>query len=141
MDRKKLLIRIASLIFFIFILNYLAGKFYWYSAIWYFDIIMHFLGGLWAGLASIWFFSRISDSFSDSLSSISFNIVLKILLGVLVIGIAWEIFELYFINHIASNPFDLLDTISDIFFDLSGGLFAILYFFNQIMPKNKNKVE
>lgn len=141
MNAKRFLNQIVLLIFFIFILNYLAGKFYWYSAIWYFDMIMHFLGGLWSGLACIWFFSRVSQSFSTSLGSISFNTVLKILFGVLAIGIAWEIFELYFINHIASNPFDLRDTISDIFFDLSGGIFAILYFFYKIMPNSQNRVK
>jgi hypothetical protein len=122
MDRKRLFKTLAYLIFAIFILNFLASKFYWYSSIWWFDMPMHFLGGFWLGLVYIWFFSR-----KDILFSPSFAFFGKIILGVLLVGIAWEIFEFYFINQVAQNSFDLLDTLSDLFFDLSGGLCAILY--------------
>ena len=43
------------------------------------------------------------------------------------LGAGWEVFEIIFNNIIAGNSFDLPDTLSDIFFDLSGGLCAILY--------------
>lgn len=62
----------------------------------------------------------------------SFGFVLKIGLGVLFIGSAWEVFEIIFNNIIAGNQFDILDTTSDIFFDLSGGLCAILYLWKKL---------
>ena len=118
MDRKKLLKYLLYLILFIFVANLAANKFYWYSSIWYLDMIMHFLGGFWLGLAFLWFLLK---------ENLSFALILKIILGVLFVGILWEIFELLFNNIVAQNPFNILDTSSDLFFDISGGLCAILY--------------
>ncbi len=123
MDRNKLLGRLIYLIFFIFITNFLANKFYWYSSIWYFDMIMHFLGGFWVGLASLYVFLP---------QNISRKVIFKILLSVLIVGIGWEVYEVLVNDIIAQNPFDYLDTLSDIFFDLSGGLCAILYVWKKL---------
>lgn len=131
MDSKKLLIRLLSLIFLIFLLNYLAMRFYWYSSIWYFDMPMHFLGGLWLGLALIWFL-KIKD--------ISLKSIFYLILGVLLIGVLWEVFEIIIDRTITGNLFNTLDTISDIFFDLAGGTFAIFYFI-KIMSIKKNIVQ
>ncbi len=117
---KKLFKRLTILIISIFLLHSLATKFYWYSAIWWFDMPMHFLGGLWLGLCFIWILEK---------KTLSIKSILHIILSVLLVGILWELFELYFVNLIARNPFDILDTLSDIFFDLAGGFLAILYFF------------
>ncbi|MEK7219334.1 MAG: hypothetical protein AAB687_01505 [Patescibacteria group bacterium] len=133
MNRKKLLIRVFLLIFSILIVNYLAEKFYWYSAVWYFDMIMHFSGGLWVGLTAIWLL------FGQK-SYLDLSFILKILSSVLLIGICWELFEIIFYNYIAQNPFNILDTVSDLFFDLVGGLFAILYFGKRIMLKTGDKI-
>ncbi len=130
MKSRKLLIRLLLLIFFIFLLNYLAMEFFWYSSIWYFDMPMHFLGGIWLGLASIYLFS---------LKDISLKSILKIFFIVLLIGIGWEIFEI-FIKFVTQNSFDFLDTMSDLSFDVLGGLFAILYFTKQIMSNKENKL-
>lgn len=132
MDRKKLFKHTTYLIFFIFIVNFLANKFYWYSAIWWSDMPMHFLGGLWLGLILIWLFN-----FQD----LSLRLISKIILGVFLIGVGWEFFEFVFNNYIAKNQFNTLDTISDIFFDLAGGSFAILYFLKRIMFPKGNAVQ
>ena len=79
---------------------------------------MHFTGGFWLGLAMTWLLYTVD---------LSPKFVLKIILSVLLFGVLWEIFEILVNNIIAQNPFSLLDTISDIFFDLSGGFCAILY--------------
>jgi len=131
MDRKKFLIRLALLIFFIFLVNLVALKFYWYYSIWYFDMIMHFLGGLWLGLAFFWLFS---------FKELSLKLILKVILGILLIGIFWEIFEILVNKTIAQNPFNILDAVSDIYFDLAGGIFAILYFLKRIMFKQKSAI-
>ena len=135
MNKKKLFQTLAHLIFFILIVNFLAHKFYWYSSIWHFDILMHFLGGLWLGLASIWLFSRQKDFFN-----LSFGFVLKIILMVFLAGILWELFEVFFYNYIARNSFDALDTVSDICFDLAGGIFAIFYFLKIIKFAKKDAI-
>ena len=106
-------------------------EFFWYSSIWYFDMPMHFLGGLWLGLASIYLFS---------LKDISAKSILRIFLIVLFIGIGWEIFEIFIDKFITQNSSDFVDTMSDLFFDVLGGLFAILYFTKQIMSNKENKL-
>lgn len=134
MDREKLLKRLTLLIFFILTINFFANKFYWYFSIWYFDMIMHTLGGFWVGLAFFYFFPPKEQSF---------NSVFKILSFVFLVGIGWEAYEILVDKVITQNPFNLPDTSSDIFFDLSGGLLAVFYFFKRIkkiMPAQENKV-
>ena len=131
MERKELFKKIALSIFLIFILNFIAGKFYWYYTIWYFDILMHVFGGFFIALLLIWLLK---------IKEISSKTILEIILGVFIIGVAWEIFEIVFNNIIAGDPFNMLDTISDIFCDLAGSCLAIVYFFKKITFKNKNKL-
>jgi hypothetical protein len=112
--------------FFIFLVNFLANKFYWYFSIWWFDMPMHFLGGFWIGLAFVFLFPPKDSSMTS---------VFKIIFFVLLIGVGWEVFEIFFNNYLAQNPFNMLDTISDVFFDLSGGLCAILYLWRKQQKK------
>ena len=136
MDRKKLFKILAYLIVCIFLVNYVAVKLYWYNSIWYFDMIMHFLGGFFLGLSLIWLLS-----YKNLSIELSFNLIFKIILGVLLVGVLWEVYEILVNNAIAQNPFNTLDTLSDIFFDLSGGVFAILYYFKKTMLISKNEVK
>jgi len=129
MDRKKLFLRLAFVIFLVFFMNFFAGKFYWYYTIWYFDIVMHILGGFFVGLL-IFGLLNIKD--------ISFNNIFKIIFGVLMVGIAWELFEFVFSNIIAQESFNFLDTISDVFCDLAGSILAVIYFSKRIILKENN---
>lgn len=104
-------------------------QFYWYSSVWYLDMPMHFLGGFWIVLVLIWLFK---------FKEITFHTILKIIIGVLFIGILWEIFEVGVSDSITRNPFNILDTSSDIFFDIAGGLSTLLYFSKRIMAKGEN---
>ena len=140
-NKKRFVVSLSLLVFFIFILNTLAQKFYWYYSIWYFDMIMHFLGGLWLGLVFVWLF-LVKKAVSQNISSlVDLKLITKILLGVLIIGVFWEIFEFIFNNILAGTSFDSLDTISDIFCDLTGGAFVIFYFLiKKAMLKKQDKV-
>lgn len=128
MDSKKLFIRLIYLIFLIFLLNYLAMHFYWYSSIWYLDMFMHFLGGFWLGLIVIYFVSFKNET----------KYIFSLLFIVLSIGLGWEVFEILVSRFITESPFNLLDTISDLFFDIAGGAFSILYFSKRIMSIKEN---
>jgi uncharacterized BrkB/YihY/UPF0761 family membrane protein len=123
MDRLTLSKFLAILISIIFSLDFLAGKFYWYSTLWFFDVFMHFLGGLFLAFLFFWIFSGIKPSVV---------LTVKILTGVLLVGISWEIFELVFNNYVAENPFNVLDTLSDLVLDLAGGLSGIFYMYKKI---------
>ena len=109
MDRKIIFKYLSFLIFCILVLNLVAIKFYWYFTIRWFDMPMHFLGGLWLSSAIIWFFRKLDLS----LKSIFYTLA-----GVLLIGILWEVYEILINNNFAQNPFDLPDTLSDLFFYL-----------------------
>ncbi len=124
MGGKKLVKILIYLILFLLVANFLANKFYWYHSIWCLDMFMHFLGGFWVGIACL----HVSKS-----ADVSFKSIFKILFFVLLIGIGWELFEILVNDVIAQNPFNYLDTFSDILFDLAGGTLAILYFFKRIM--------
>ncbi len=102
----------AYVVFFVLGVNIIALHFYWYTSLWWFDMPMHFLGGFFIGLFGFYF---LPDKF------------LKVFLFVFLVGIGWEVFEVLVDKNISHNPFNLLDTLSDVFFDLSGGLSAIMY--------------
>ena len=121
MEQEKFFKFPAYSIILLFLINFLATKFHWYFSIWYFDMPMHFLGGASVGLMAIWLFLKKEIPFSMK------NIIWLMFI-VFLVGSLWEIFEVIFNNMIAGTSFDLLDTISDLFFDLFGGMFAFLFF-------------
>lgn len=131
MDPKKLLKRLSLLIFFIFLLNSLAMEFHWYFSVWYFDMFMHFLGGFWVGLAVLWLVRA---------KEVNAKCILSVIVGVLVVGILWEVFEVFVDRATANDSFNILDTTSDIFFDLAGGLLSIFYFKKRIISVPENKI-
>ena len=90
-------------------------------------MLTHFLGGICVGIAMLWFLSRKTLPLELNL-----KLVYQIVLGVLVVGVLWELYEIVVYNIIAQNPFIALDTFSDIFFDLAGGTFAVLYLFKKM---------
>ena len=141
MDRKKLLKHLVLLMFFIFVVNTFAQSFFWYYSIWYFDMPMHFLGGLWSSWFFIWFFCVAPNPFKVSFDIFDLKLFWKIIAFVLVIGILWEFFEFFTNNRIGQEHFSVIDTSSDIFFDLAGGAFGIYYFLRKIMRVELNKVE
>ena len=60
------------------------------------------------------------------------QIMAFLLLGVVIIGIGWEVFEYIFNNLIGGLTFNLLDTVSDISFDIVGALVGIFLVKNRI---------
>lgn len=124
-ERKKILItRTFWLILAIFLVNVAAMKFYWYSTIWWFDIPMHFFGGFWLGLWVLWLYAY---AWHPAKPVRMYGALTAVVVGVLVLGGAWEIFELGIDNFITIKPHNITDTVSDLFFDLAGGLSAFLY--------------
>ena len=111
--------------FLIFIVERIGAKFYWDYTIWWFDILKHFWGGFWVGLFAIYIFYT---------SDPSARLIFKIFLWVLLVGILWEIFEFWTNNFIGQIPFSIPDTLSDIFFDLAGGLSAVFFYIKKITP-------
>ena len=141
MNRKKFSMYIVVFILSILVINLMAVKFYWYFSIWWFDMVMHFLGGFWIGLLFIWLFSSKAFSFLRlSFEEINIKFIARTILFVLIIGVYWEAFEIVINNIIVGDKFNILDTLSDVFFDLAGGCFAIIYFSKKVLLKIENKL-
>ena len=128
MEKKILLKRVFTLVVFILIANILAGKFFWYSSIWYFDMIMHFLGGLWLSFVLVYVYLFVLKKEIKSYVQMAFFIIIS----ALIIGILWEIFEVVVSALTTSDKFNVLDTASDIFFDLSGAIAGSVYFLTKM---------
>lgn len=133
MERKLLLKHLVYLMFFIFLANFLALKFFWYSLIWYFDIVMHFLGGVWVGMFFLYVFTRGERQISIK------RLFLEVILATLVVGVLWEFYE-YYLSVISGSSWDLMDTLSDMFFDFLGGIVAYGYLYKSIMSSQINKL-
>lgn len=99
----------------LFFANFLALKFYWYVAIPWFDHLTHFLGGLFLAFL----FSMVLRRVSWSPRRYFFLSILF----VAAIGGLWELYELSVQELVGSIPFvTLSDSMSDLFFDVLGGV-------------------
>ncbi len=117
---------VASLIA---ILHFAGVKYEWYSTFIWYDVLLHVLGGFWVGYTVCYLWLRNMRANSNNLFWIA-------LVGVLVIGIGWEIFE--FIFNIA-DPYGaipyMVDTVKDIIMDVCGALLAWGYIAKKIRGK------
>jgi len=124
---SNVLIKITTIVF---VLNFLATKLYWYSDFWWFDMLMHFLGGVFIGILILYIIFRTQRNTHMSL----YAIMKLTIVSVFVIGFLWEIYEYVvqgFTGVILANP---LDSISDLFFDVAGGLYV--FYNTNILEKN-----
>ncbi len=125
--KKKLFREALFLLIIVAILHTIASDFYLYWSIPWIDVILHFLGGLTVSLSSIWFLFSIKSYFS-SLKLTKGEIVFFSIFCVVIIGVLWEIFELYFgITFLSDGIFYIRDTSSDLLMDLAGGVVGSLY--------------
>ncbi|MCF7834047.1 MAG: hypothetical protein K9L98_01165 [Candidatus Pacebacteria bacterium] len=127
--RKNISALLVSLAFFIFLANLGAIKFHWYYSIHWLDMLMHFLGGFWVAILAVFLFIP---------NKVSWQSVLKIVGFVLFIGIMWEFFEISLNSVTVKDDFDMIDTLSDVFFDTFGAFVAVLYLY--FFTYNKNSV-
>lgn len=127
--QKRMLLKILFLIVGIFVVNLLAMKFHWYSIVWWFDMPMHAVGGLWVSLATLFIYKYRSTTAEDI--SYPRKIFFISLMSVFVIGLLWEVFE-FGIEKIGvvdlANP---IDSLSDLCFDLVGGIIGTSYFIHR----------
>ena len=125
---------IISLFFIILILHLWASFNSAYFYVWWLDLILHALGGFWLALVAMFFFSKSEKTFSEASPYFIFILVLGLVsLG----GVFWEFFEYIFDMLFARRGFGRLiqlgvsDTMSDLLFDLVGGVLAQLIFWKK----------
>jgi hypothetical protein len=95
-----------------------------YWSLWWFDILMHFLGGLLIGLASAWAYVFVFKKGTRGL-------IRATLLSVLIVGIFWELYEVYIGIQVTHEPY-VWDTSVDIILDLIGAYLAGSFIKNSI---------
>lgn len=127
MLKQKLFIEQFILIAVIAILHYSAFKFYFYWTVEWFDTFMHFLGGFWVVLFFIWFvfFSKFIKI--DIKQYQNRKIFFMSILVVLVVGLLWEVFEVFASLVSVQERGYAFDTSLDLVMDLIGGAMAFLY--------------
>lgn len=133
MLRERILKRLAAAIISLAVLNFLGGFFSWYTIEWWFDMPMHFLGGisvLYIG-AVLWLpaLKRVSAQ----------RYAYECLITAVLLGVVWEALELYLHMRFGSPQFILRDSISDVFFDLAGALFAMSLLLPMVYDEKNGK--
>ena len=104
----------------------LANHYYW--AIWWYDIIMHFLGGFLTILILLWI-----DRWRGTALTGTFT---QIFLWIMVVGLAWEIYELFFgLTFIDARGYRF-DTVLDLIMNTIGASIAYFLFRTKGAPMN-----
>ena len=119
MRNPKPLYLALFLILLLWLLNYIAGIFYFYWTLWWFDFVMHFLAGLGGGLVIVWLISE--KNFQTK------KVFLITLVSLMLVGIAWEIFE-YVFGIAQSTENYILDTCIDLLMDAFGASASVYLF-------------
>jgi hypothetical protein len=113
--------------FLTFLLNTIGSYFDLYSIFWWYDMPMHFLGGLFTSLLLLYvlikYFNKIVLNFGST-----FIVIITLSL---IVGLLWEGYEL-FLAILSGNRHILLDSISDICFDIAGAAQGMLIYKRQL---------
>lgn len=90
----------------------LENDLYW--KLQWFDLMTHFLGGAWAALFFYWVGSSVGRASN----------LLLVIGGALLLGLAWEFFELA--AGISNAPNYISDTLFDLLMDILGAMFVAI---------------
>jgi hypothetical protein len=133
---------IFGLLIFILLLHVIAIVNSWYWVYTWLDIPMHFLGGFWLAVVFFYFVN-------PRLQIINYKLLITLIsaLGfVALVGVFWEFFEFLCDVFIFSKGYlevaqqGTADTMSDLFFDLLGGL-AFLIICKYFLKNNDAKIQ
>lgn len=108
MSDRRLLYAVALLIASIAVIHIASLQWYLYWQFVWLDVPVHFLGGVWIALFVIWVLGRIGRSPG----------LLEIVVWVALVGVAWELFELW--GGIPMEDNFAFDTALDLLMDLIG---------------------
>jgi len=110
---------VVLVIIFVLHLISLRNDYYW--LIWWYDIMMHFLGGVWVVLVLIWL-----NQLKAAAVVLTFK---RVLTTIVVVGLAWEIYELLFNQTFIDAKGYGLDTVLDLIMNTVGA--TAVYFLYQ----------
>ncbi len=123
MISKPLFKRTFALLFLIGLGNLVANKLYLYWTVWWVDMIMHFSAGFCVAMATVLVWQYLLDKNISLRKSVFVSFLL-----VLMVGLAWEVFETYFeIEMLSDGYLYVTDTLSDLLLDICGGILGSIY--------------
>jgi hypothetical protein len=122
--KSKLFMNAFWLLLVVGVANWVGTELYLYWSIWWYDIPMHFMGGLWVALVVAWVYA-----FRVNINQKKFSSYVWVVIGgTLVVGIAWELYELCIdATSLADGIHYITDTASDIIMDTAGAIVGALY--------------
>lgn len=127
--KQPLVTEIILLTIFVATVHWIASLYDLYFLIPSLDIIMHFLGGLLIGLMILnLLFVRGLFGFAHTHHGV---VIVTVLMGVLFVGLGWELFEVFF-DLTAISRIDMIDTVLDLVMDLSGGSVALWWYYSMV---------
>ena len=100
---------------------------------WWFDVIIHFAGGIWV-ISAAQYFSKLFGIEIIGNKHVVASYFIALLGAVVLVGVFWEFAEFVFDQYILKTNFMKLsgaieDTLSDLFFDMAGGVGGIIGFY------------
>lgn len=100
----------------------------WYWTIRWLDMPMHFAGGVWVAGVTLWwkFFSGAQET--PAVAPTITRLLIWGIGGALIIGLGWEIYESVVTLITQGHINDIQDTVSDLFFDMAGGMFVVFLY-------------
>ena len=125
---------LLALILVIAVVNAFAQYHYWYWTMRWFDMPMHFLGGMWLAGVAIWwrfFYGKFPDTKIELHNFLAWGVGYAFL-----VGFAWEAYEAVIALSTKGYMNAMSDTLSDLGFDILGGLVVVALVWLRI--KNNN---
>ena len=138
MFTQKFLFNFVALIVATYLIGFSSDVYY---RIFWFDDALHFAGGMAVAIGASLFFKK-----DLAVSRRKLVIVVFLVGSSAVIGIGWEFFEwildrVFFTERVFRNQPSLNDTMSDLLFDISGGLLAALAYLKYVFTESLRKQE
>lgn len=125
-ERKQVLNILLFVVAAVFFMHTLASIFSWYWVFVWYDDLVHLLGGFFIGLSILWFIF-LSGYISRMVTMPPAKLFLVIVVSVVILGAAWEIYEWIFKATYAKEGY-ALDTFFDLAMDFLGGSLSVWYF-------------
>lgn len=107
----------------------MALFFHWYRLFWWFDMPMHFMGGFFCVWLVLYIYAKFfnnKQSSNDDDFVLNTHIIKKALVWAFIIGLGWEWFEWGTDLYTKAGDMHMLDSYSDLFFDMAGAFSAVL---------------
>jgi hypothetical protein len=112
-------------IFIVFVANTLALFFHWYRLLWWFDMPMHFMGGFFCVWLVIYIYNKFFNNKGNSGFTLEKSLIKNVLIWTFIIGLGWEWFEWGTDLYTGAMSMHMLDSYSDLFFDMAGAFSAV----------------